>query len=112
MSSGLDENPFDDPAVRKAVGEQGRTSFDDDPFETESLAYPASAYSAPQDEEGEQLVYPTSTRASGPAGAMHLEDLQRRERDIEERERDLEARTAHIQRYGRNNWPPCASLCC
>lgn len=105
--SAQDDNPFDDPAVRKAVDGRGRTSFDDDdPFDTESLAYPASTYSAPPDDEGDSLVYPTSTRASAPSDAMHMEDLQRRERDIEARERDLEARTDHLRRYGRSNWPP------
>ncbi|WFD35354.1 hypothetical protein MCUN1_002208 [Malassezia cuniculi] len=104
----MDENPFDDPAVRKAVGGRGRTSFDDDPFDTESLAYPASTYSAPRDDdEVDNLVYPTSTRASAPSNAMQMEEIQRRERELEARERDLEARTDHLQRYGRNNWPPC-----
>lgn len=106
MSAGLrDSNPFDDPSVQSAVRGGDFDDLEASPFETASLK--DSAYTAPIDfDDQADEIYPTSTHGTAPVHSMHMEDLQRRERELEERERELDARTEHMRRFGRNNWPP------
>ncbi|WFD30455.1 hypothetical protein MSPP1_001476 [Malassezia sp. CBS 17886] len=107
MHAPLDASPFDDPSVQSAMHGGGRSDLEEDPFDSASLKHGApSTFSAPVDYDEEAEMYPTSTRGTAPANAMHMDDLRRREQELSARERDLDARTEHMRRFGRNNWPP------
>jgi len=54
---------------------------------------------------------PIPAHSASPTEAARVEQLQQRERDLEQREQELNAKADHIRRHGRNNWPPCLSIC-
>ncbi|EPQ25905.1 uncharacterized protein PFL1_06578 [Pseudozyma flocculosa PF-1] len=84
----LDANPFADPSVQGALNDSSRIYGEDD---------------APSIYKGAD-----TDAQSNPsrADAARADELRQRERELERRERELENRAAHIQKHGRNNWPP------
>lgn len=50
---------------------------------------------------------PTNQRTFAPPQPDRTAELDRRERELAAREQALSERQAHLQRHGRNNWPPC-----
>ncbi|KAL9931975.1 hypothetical protein V8E36_009036 [Tilletia maclaganii] len=93
----LDANPFADPAIQGALNSSHRA------YEPSSGGQ-TYGHSPADDDDVDDPV----SRATGNSqqAVNKMEELARRERELEQRERDLSARAAHIQRHGRNNWPP------
>jgi len=91
-SHGLDGNPFEDPSVR-AAQTHGGSIYPDDPFDSASKG--ASTASIGQ--------VPTLGRDDT---ASRLAEIERREREVAQREVDVQRRAEHVQKHGRNNWPP------
>ncbi|KAN0059829.1 hypothetical protein ACQY0O_008403 [Thecaphora frezii] len=87
----LDANPFADPSVQGALHDSSRIYGEDDA---------SSTYKPPVGHDSEAESAPSR------ADAARMEELRQRERELERRERELENRAAHIQKHGRNNWPP------
>ncbi|KAE8210408.1 hypothetical protein CF327_g5713 [Tilletia walkeri] len=89
----LDANPFADPAIQGALHSSSRA------YEPAGSANPYGQ----QDDDDDVVSKATGNSAQN---VNKMEELARRERELEQRERDLNARAAHIQRHGRNNFPP------
>ncbi|CAD6884191.1 unnamed protein product [Tilletia controversa] len=95
----LDANPFADPAIQGALHSSARAY--------EPAGGPSSPYGRNHDDDDDDDGDAVSKATGNSAQAVNkMEELARRERELEQRERDLNARASHIQRHGRNNWPP------
>ncbi|KAK0533327.1 hypothetical protein OC842_002998 [Tilletia horrida] len=106
----LDANPFADPAIQGALNSSSRGY---EPGSARGFgsargggASPYGAGAAADDDDDDNNDPVTRATGGSAQAANKMEELARRERELEQRERDLNARAAHIQRHGRNNWPP------
>ncbi|KAK0549198.1 hypothetical protein OC845_003242 [Tilletia horrida] len=104
----LDANPFADPAIQGALQSSSRSYEPQTPGSTGYGAspYASSGYRAGGADQDDDDAVTRATGGSAAAAANKMEELARRERELDRREADLSARASHIQRHGRNNWPP------